>query len=279
MRIRTTFPVIFALCVVPCTVVAQTATTAHEATTVAQVVDKLVAQEQAEVQMLQQYAPLAETYIQLLRPDKRAGAVVNGDRYFLGRAELAKGVELEPLVNGTGKHKFLNSIGSLFSAEFLPRGFLQMIYVDQNGFDKQHYKFTYVGREFLGEVRCLAFDVDPLPNAGKGRFSGRIWVEDQDYHIVRFNGAYNGSSKSSYYFNFDSWRVNTGKNEWLPAFIYSEEGNVQYGLSKRSSFRAFKAQTRLWGYDLNRPQEERTLSSVSIEAPKINDQAQKGNGY
>ena len=94
---------------------------------------------------------------------------------------------------------------------------------------------------------------------------------------MRFNGAYSGSSKSSYYFNFDSWRVNTGKNEWLPAYIYSEEGNVEYGVAKH--FRAFKAQTRLWGYQLNRPQEEQTLSSISIESPKINDQAQKGNGY
>jgi hypothetical protein len=275
MRIGTILPAVLACAALPFAAAAQEIT-------VAQAVDKIVAQEKAEVQTLRQYTPLVETYIQLVRPDKNLGAVPDGDRYFLGRAELAKGVDLEPLINGTnnsGKQKLLNTVGGFFSTEFLPGGFLQMIYLDMDGFDRQHYKFTYAGREFLGEVRCLAFDVDPLPNSGKGRFSGRIWVEDQDYHIVRFNGAYNGSSKSSYYFNFDSWRVNTGKNEWLPAFIYSEEGNVQYGVSKHSSFRAFKAQTRLWGYDLNRPQEERTLSSVSIEAPRINDQAQKGNGY
>jgi len=255
---------------------------AAEETTVAQAVDKIVAQEHAEVATLRRYSPLVETYIQLVRPDKDLGAVPDGDRYFLGRAELAKGVDLEPLIsgpNGSGKKGLLSSFGSLFSSEFLPLGFLQMIYLDADGFDRQHYKFTYVGREFLGEVRCLTFDVDPLPNAGKGRFSGRIWVEDQDYHIVRFNGAYGGSSRGSYYFNFDSWRVNTAKNEWLPAFIYSEEGNVEYGVTKRSSFRAFKAQTRLWGYNLNTSPEERSLSSISIEAPKINDQAQKGNGY
>src|SRR5579863_5079253 len=33
------------------------------------------------------------------------------------------------------------------------------------------------------------------------------------------------------------------------------------------------------GLRSNQPQEEKTLSSVSIEAPKINDQADKGNGY
>src|SRR6266404_4881918 len=167
----------------------------------------------------------------------------------------------------------------MFSGEFLPRGFLQMIYLDEEGFDQQHYKFSYAGREFLGDVRCLIFDVDPLANTGKGRFSGRIWVEDQDFHIVRFNGSYGGSSRGSFYFNFDSWRENSGKNEWLPAYIYSEQGNVEYGVAKHSAFRPFKSQTRLWGYDLNREQDAQTLSSVEVEGPKVKDQTEVGNGY
>jgi hypothetical protein len=281
MRLGTTFLSSLGLSLLSLTVL-QPGTVAQELT-VAQAIDKIVAQEQAEVQTLRQYSPLVETYIQLVRPDKDLGAVPDGDRYFLGRAELAKGVELEPLIaNGSSssaKQRLLSSLTGFFSAEFLPRGFLQMIYLDTDGFDRQHYKFTYVGREFLGEVRCVVFDIDPLPNSGKGRFAGRIWAEDENYHIVRFNGAYGGSSRGSYYFNFDSWRVNTGKNEWLPAYIYSEEGNVQYGVAKRTAFRAFKSQTRLWGYDLDRSKEEQALSSISIESPKINDQSQKGNGY
>jgi Peptidase family M48 len=281
MRLGTTILSSLGLSLLSLTVL-QPGTIAQELT-VAQAVDKIVAQEQAEVQKLRRYSPLVETYIQLVRPDKELGAVPDGDRYFLGRAELAKGVELEPLIaNGSSssaKQRLLSSLTGFFSAEFLPSGFLQMIYLDMDGFDRQHYKFTYVGREFLGEVRCVIFDIDPLPNSGKGRFAGRVWAEDENYHIVRFNGAYGGSSRGSYYFNFDSWRVNTGKNEWLPAYIYSEEGNVQYGVAKRSAFRAFKSQTRLWGYDLNQSMEEQALSSISIESPKISDQSQKGNGY
>ena len=273
MRMFKILPAILALLAIPL------GTAAEEPTTTAQVVDKIVAQERAEMNTIRQYSPLVETYIQTVRPDKALGAVPDSDKYFLGRAELDKGVQLEPLINGSGKHKFLTSIGNIFSAEFLPRGFLQMIYLDEDGFDRQHYKFSYSGREFLGEVRCLIFDVDPLPNTGKGRFTGRIWVEDQDYHMVRFNGSYGGSSKTSYYFNFDSWRENSGKNEWLPAFIYSEEGNVEYGLAKNSAFRPFKAQTRLWGYDLNHAQEEQALSNVLVEGSQIKDQAGAGNGY
>ena len=273
MRSLMFLPVCVVLCAMPMDAIAQ------QPTTVSDVVDKIVRQEQAEVQLLRQYSPLVETYIQNLRPDKQLGAVPDGDKYFLGRAELAKGVELEPLTPDK-KHKMFAGWGSFFSVEFLPSGFLQMIYLDMNGFDLQHYKIVYVRREFLGEVRCLVFDVDPLPKAGKGRFVGRIWVEDQDYHIVRFNGAYGGASLISNYFNFDSWRTNAGKNLWLPAFIYSEEGGVQDPKARSMGFKAFRAQTRLWGYDLGEIRAEQELSKVLVEsATPVKDLTETANDY
>jgi hypothetical protein len=256
------------------------AAAAQQATTLSQVLDKIVAQEQVEMQSLRQYSPLVETYIQNLRLDKHLGSVPEGDKYFLGRAELAKGVELEALTRGSGtKHnKIFGGLGNFFSMEFLPQGFLQMIYLDMYGFDRQHYNFEYVRREFLGEVRCLVFDVDPVRKNDKGRFVGRIWVEDQDYHIVRFNGAYGGSSLISNYFNFDSWRTNAGKNQWLPAFIYSQEGDAQDPQTKRLGFKPFRAQTRLWGYDLGHAREEQELNKVLVEAP-VKDEAEGANDY
>src|SRR5207302_10756887 len=137
----------------------------------------------AEVRLVWPVSPLVETYNQYLRLDKQLGAVPAGDKYFLGRAELSKGVALEPLDRDEGlKHKLLGNWAEFFSSEFLPRGFLQMIFLDISGFDRTHYKIEYVRREFLGEVRCLVFDVDPLNKKDKGRFVGRIWVEDQDFH-------------------------------------------------------------------------------------------------
>src|ERR1700756_854695 len=224
------------------------ATSAQQLTSPDEVAAKIVAQEQAEVQLLRQYTPLVETYIQYLRADNQAGSAPHGDRYFLSRAELAHGTELEPLDRAIGVNQKL--LGGLGEFEFVPRGFLQMIYVDLNGFDRNHYRFEYAGREFLGDVRCLVFDIDPLPKSDKGRFVGRIWVEDRDYHIVRINGAYGGSSLISNYFNFDSWRANVGKNLWLPSFIYSEQGSLHDKRSLNIGYKVFRAQTRLWGYDL-----------------------------
>ena len=48
-------------------------------------------------------------------------------------------------------------------------------------------------REFLGSVRTWVFDVHPKVT-GMGRFYGRIWIEDQDGNVVRFNGTYTGPS-------------------------------------------------------------------------------------
>ena len=245
-----------------------------------QVVSRIISTEQAQMNSFKPFTPLVETYIQNLRGDPALGSVPAGDKYFLGRAVLSKEVDLQPLTDGNdsgGKKKFFSSLGSMFSLsmEYLPRGFLQMIYLDTNGFDKDHYKFDYVRREFLGEVRTLVFDVTPLPKAGKGRFMGRIWVEDQDFHIVRFNGAYSGSSRTNYYFHFDSWRVNTGPNLWLPAFIYSEESDLNFALAKRLSF---KAQTRLWGYNIGHSQQEQELSKILIESQTpVKDQTTTAN--
>jgi Peptidase family M48 len=239
--------------------------------TMDEVIDRVITNENRANQQIKQFSPLVETYIQNLKPDKDLGYAPAGDKYFLGRADFSKGVSLVSLTdtNGKGK-KIFGAIGNFFSfaMQFLPDGFLQMIFIDTNGFDKQHYKFDYVRREFLGEVRCLVFDVSPQDKSGKGRFLGRMWVEDQDYNIVRFNGAYGGAGHSSWYFHFDSWRTNVQPGLWMPSFIYSEEKDLHYALAKKLDF---KAQTRLWGYNVGRSSQEQELSRILVETPVQDD--------
>jgi len=243
----------------------------QQARTMDQVIDRVITNENRLDQQIRQYSPLVETYIQNLKPDKELGYVPAGDKYFLGRADFSKGVQLVALSDAQSKgKKIFGSVGNFFSfaMQFLPDGFLQMIFIDTNGFDKQHYKFDYVRREFLGEVRCLVFDVTPQDKSGKGRFLGRIWVEDQDYNIVRFNGAYSGGGHSSWYFHFDSWRTNVQPGMWMPSFVYSEEKDLHYAMSKKLDF---KAQTRLWGYNLGHSQQEQELSKILVETPVQDD--------
>ena len=244
---------------------------ADQPRTMDQVIDRVITNEQRLYGQMRNFSPLVETYIQNLKPDKDLGQVPAGDKYFLGRANFQKGVSLVPLNDVSSKgRRVVGSIGNFFSfaMQFLPDGFLQMIFIDTNGFDKQHYKFDYVRREFLGEVRCLVFDVTPSDKNNHGRFLGRIWVEDQDYHIVRFNGAYEGNGHSSWYFHFDSWRTNVQPGMWMPTFVYSEEKDLHYALSKKLDF---KAQTRLWGYNLGNTSKEEELSKILIETPVSDD--------
>jgi hypothetical protein len=245
-----------------------------------QVVSKVAAREKQEMAMVRQHTPLVETYIQKVRVTENDGSwVPDGDHYFIGRAEFSKGLEVRqlPAPGDDSLHHMLASLTHLldFGTEFLPQGFLQMISPDLNGLDAQNYNFDYVRREFLGEVRTLVFDVTPKKKSGKGRFIGRIWVEDQDNTIVRFNGSYSGHEYSNLKFHFDSWRVNAGPNLWLPAFIYSEQNTPALPVSKGPRY---KAQTRLWGYDAGSSRREQELSQVLIEsASPVNDQTKTSN--
>src|SRR6202163_3102577 len=134
------------------------ATPADQPRTMEQVIDRVVVNENHLNQEIRKYSPLVETYIQNLRPDQQLGFVPAGDKYFLGRADFSKGVNLVSLTEADTKGKKLfTGIGNFFSfaTQYLPDGFLQMIFVDTTGFDKKHYKFGYMRREFLGEIRCL----------------------------------------------------------------------------------------------------------------------------
>jgi hypothetical protein len=260
-----------ALCLVPPGVRAQQ----PSVSAISQAVAKISARESEEMNAIRQYSPLVETYIQKVKVNSDEVWAPDGDHYFIGRAEFANGFgvrSIEPRDAGAFDRLAANVSRVLqFGPQFLPQGFLQMIYADEHGLDGANYKFEYVRQEFLGEVRTLVFDVTPAKKS-KGRFVGRIWAEDRNFTIVRFNGAYSGGDERYRGFHFDSWRVNAGSNLWLPAFIYSEENVVKS--PKRAP--SFKAQTRLWGYNAGRAGQEEELSRVLVEsATPVKDEARQ----
>ena len=243
--------------------------------TVDQAIDHLIAREHDEIATIRRFSPLIETYIQDMKTDKEMGAIPVRDHYFLGQADLSKGIVDNSMLHAR-KGKFdafnpLTHMSGLFTSSYVPEGFLQMIYIDTNGFDRQHYQFDYVRREFLGEVRCVVFDITPLPKSGKGRFKGRVWADDQTFTIVRFNGVYTPiAGINAFNLHFDSWRLNVQPGLWLPAYIYSQESDLRdfFGGDIR-----FKSQTRLWGYNLKNVGRQEEFSEMTIESPTIQDQA------
>jgi hypothetical protein len=253
----------------------QSNSAASPVVTVDQAIDRIIAREREEIATIRRFSPIIETYIQEMKSDKEMGAVPVKDHYFLGQADLSKGiVDHSMLTARKGKFDAVNPLvhmSGMFTSSYVPEGFLQMIYIDTSGFDRQHYQFDYVRREFLGEVRCVVFDVTPLPKSGRGRFKGRIWAEDQNFTIVRFNGVYTPiAGINSFNLHFDSWRLNVQPGLWLPSYIYSQESDLKEFLGGNIRF---KSQTRLWGYDLKNVGHQSEFTELVVESPNINDDA------
>ncbi len=240
------------------------------ATNLNEVLDRVVQREHFFMAQMRHMHPMVETYLQDLKGDHAGNMTPDKDQYFLGRLDMSNGADD---VSFTGQpalgQRMVKRITGLYALHYFPVGFAQMVLVDSD-FQKQYYDFTFVRREFLGEVRCLVIDLHPKEDQRATRFLGRIWVEDQDYNIVRFNGTYESRNKNGYFFHFDSWRLNMQPGTWLPAYIYSEEANLKTGLSKTLHF---KAQTRLWGYDLKGLGKSEEFTQILVDSPQsITDQ-------
>jgi len=251
--------------------------------------DRIVERERAFMASMKTRSPLVETYIQEALPTPAgevpaSDALPNKDHYFLGRIHLGETLVYDSLVEHTDPAPKQSSRLAIFHVgsktqpvTFLPRGFAQMAFIDLTGFNRKNYKFDYVRREFLGDVRCLVFDVSPLNPVEPGRFTGRIWVEDQDDLIVRFDGIYlqpppTKGVPPERYFHFDSWRVNVAPGIWAPAQIYVEEaGDLAKG---PNAVPRFKAQTRLWDYAAAPANKLDELTSILVDqSSEVKDQA------
>jgi hypothetical protein len=246
----------------------------------AALVEKAVAREKTTVKLIQKSTPVVQTYIQNMAPDPKLLLVPVSDQYMVARVDFGKTFSANPYeARGTSKGLFKGSLHFIsdltksFQLNYSATGFMDMMFLDPVSFDQQHYDFVYVRRDFLGGVRTLVFDVKPKPKEGYGRFFGRIWIEDQDGNIVRFNGSYTGNEKDlvARYYHFDSWRVNVQPDQWLPTAIYVEESANSD--SKKAT--GFRAQTYFWGYSLKLPTKESENETIEVQnAQDQSDQSQ-----
>jgi hypothetical protein len=225
------------------------------------ITDRIFKRENQEQEIVAAYMPIIETYIQIEKPNPLMGTIPKSDLYFLGLGDFhGRSMKVHSMTEKT-------HAGSIMWS-FEPSGFLQMVFPDWGEFDKGHYQLLYERSEFLGEVRCYVFDVKRAPKVRGSRFVGRIWVEDQDFTIVRMNGSYAPEIRFSlkhfedeFYVHFDSWRTNSPPGEWLPAEIFSQE------MSERvpTGGPRFKAKTLLWGYGVLTRKQQEELARLVVE--------------
>jgi hypothetical protein len=243
-------------------------------------VDKAIEHEKEVIKSIQKRTPLVETYIQNTKPDQKLYEIPVDDQYILSRVDFSKTFVDKPFNNRAVteskgvKGFFKGSLAAMtglskalglekFQFTYNPNGFMQMMFLDPTGFDKSHYVFSFVRREFLGSVRTAVFDVHPKVS-GMGRFFGRVWIEDKDGNVVRFNGTYTPPTQedsAKYYFHFDSWRMEVQPDTWLPVAVYVEESTRIEGVKTVG----LKAQTHFWGYSLKLPTRDSESVSVKVE--------------
>jgi len=95
------------------------------------------------------------------------------------------------------------------------------------------YDILYVGQQQEDELHTYVFDVAPKHiDKGKRYFQGRIWVDDQDFQIVKTHGKnvpdIVSKGGENLFPPFTTWRQivdsqdGTGRTFWFPAFTKTD---------------------------------------------------------
>ncbi len=90
------------------------------------------------------------------------------------------------------------------------------------------YNISYLGKEKIDELNLHVFEVTPkvIPDPKKSKlrlFTGRIWVDDQDFMIVKSKGKAVPETKQSKYPIVETWRENIDGKYWFPSYIASDD--------------------------------------------------------
>ena len=250
---------------------AQTVVPPRKTITLGELVDAMTQQEKRMNNLMRNFKPIVETYIQEEQPDAALGTTPKGDDYFLSRLDVtgraANTMAFADEDHGKGDKKSAKNVEA-FQAD----GFAQALFPDLDHFDRQNYDFEFVRWENLGDLHCAALNVAPHEKSDNRGFLGRIWVEDQNYNIVRFTGTYRSKAFSKRSFHFDSWRLNTISIVWTPAYVYTEESDP-HDPSRHGVW--LKAQTRVWGYDLANAGDHKEFAKRLTDNPAAVDPNRK----
>jgi len=100
-----------------------------------------------------------------------------------------------------------------------------------------HYDVNYVGTQKLDELNTYIFRIEPKQvERQRAYFKGVIWVDDQDFVIVKTLGHWvtelGEISTDNFPFKFfDTYRENVEGKTWFPSYLRSDDSvNTKHGL-------------------------------------------------
>jgi hypothetical protein len=155
---------------------------------------------------------------------------------------------------------------------FAPQSTLQRIEMTQEDFDDiqnrypfaltseelQQYNIQYVGQQREDELNTYVFDVSPKQyEKGKRYFKGRLWVDQQDFQIVKTNGkpvgyARKRGSDEQLFPNFETYYEEIDGHNWFPTFsradqdLHFKSGDVHIRIIVRyTNYRRFGSDVKI----------------------------------
>lgn len=93
--------------------------------------------------------------------------------------------------------------------------------------DLPKYDVKMVGREKIDEIDTYVFDIAPkdpqgMAKRGERYLTGRVWVENQGYMIVKVAGQAGPETKKSKFPHFETYREQIDEN-WFPTYTYADD--------------------------------------------------------
>jgi len=91
------------------------------------------------------------------------------------------------------------------------------------------YDILYVGQQQQDELHTYVFDIAPKQiEKGKRYFQGRIWVDDQDFQIVKTNGKTvpdirQKKGQENLFPSFTTWREQIDGKYWFPTYTLADD--------------------------------------------------------
>lgn len=149
--------------------------------------------------------------------------------------------------------------------------------------DLPKYDVKFVGKEKVDELQTYVFDVKPKQiKKGERYFEGRVWVDDQDYQIVKAAGQGVPEDKNNKYARFETYRENIDGKYWFPTYVYADDvldfksGDVRIKFIIRyTNYKKFSTDIRLTDDPAEIPEEEAQPAAKPSDKP-AQKQAEKG---
>lgn len=263
-----------------------------------QLIDRIVSKEQGFLDRLRQHNPILETYIQEIAYGPGHSRPPVMDHYMIGKLDTSQQVSHDGFVSAGFRksdstvfypagfaqmvipdapefnretyefeyvrREFLGDVRSLVF-DIVPKDsaatgkFRGRIWVEDREYNIVRLNGTYTMSKTEGVLVTRQGQPDVvsyetvIPRVGGSRRKALTRPGENDPRSYL---------RSSSFFHFDSWRINTAPGIWMPAFVYVED--AVYG-PKRAK-KHFKAQTRLWGYNPSRKSKFDELTAILIEA-------------